>query len=393
MMVSSMSSVRAPRTTVRASTCGWIALALLANLAGCSGAALSNSGDSPEAVPPLSDLTTDSSALLGLPAGVIRTPDSRFANLPDYPWQPKYVKVNGLRMHYVEDGPANGPVLVLLHGQPTWSYLYRKMIPIFVKAGYHVYAPDLVGFGRSDKYKKPSDYTIQMHVNQVEGLLKALGLNSFTAVIQDWGSCIGLRVLGLHPDWFQRVAIGDGFLPNNPAFKPSNMPVVDVTGPSTNPNYAAPYSPLYSPQPNISLPPYPNWATWTNYVANVNPFYVSIPVQQMTVLDLSPGILAAYDAPFPDESYMAGARVFPSLAGTESTQNKAAWSILTKYTKPFLTAYGDHDPILGDNGIIFRSLVPGAAGQPHATIVDAAHFLQEDKGEVWANYVVSWLSK
>ncbi len=325
-----------------------------------------------------------------LRSDAVRTPDERFANLPEYPWAPKYVMVNNLRMHYVEAGPTTGEVVLLLHGEPSWSYLYRKMIPVLANAGFHVYAPDLVGFGRSDKLKLQSAYTVQMHVNQIEGFLNALGLRNMIFFGQDWGSIIGLRVVGLHPDWFSRIAIGNGTLPNPPSYVPSRMRVTKTYGDSTNPYYSAPYSPLYDPQPNMTLPLYPTWSSWLNYAPNVNPLYASVAVEQFTMLALSPGILAAYDAPFPDESYKAGARKFPLLAGTEKSKNQKAWSALRKYTKPFLTAYGDHDPILGSDGILFRSLVPGAKGQPHTTIVDSAHMLQEDKGEELAQVLVNW---
>lgn len=340
------------------------------------------------------DADTDTAQPCAAPLpGVARTPDERFDDLPDYPWPPSYACVDGLRMHYLDVGPPDAEVVLLLHGEPTWSYLYRKMIPIFVDAGYRVIAPDLIGFGRSDKPSERSDYSITFHIDRLEELLVQLAIDDTNVVMQDWGSIIGLRLLGRHPEWFRRVVLANGTLPGAPAFDPSPVDPVPLTGDATNPDIEAPYSPLYDPPPSLELPPFPNWNTWRQWADAVVPFYASIPVQQLTVLPLSDGILAAYDAPFPDETHTAGAHVFPSLASTEAAENAAAWQVLLAFEQPFLTAYGDSDPILGEHHEAFRALVPGAQGQPHRTVVDAGHFVQEDKGEVLAELAVAWFEQ
>ena len=215
----------------------------------------------------------------------IWTPDERFANLPEYPWAPKYINVNGLRMHYVEAGPATGKTVLLLHGQPSWSYLYRKMIPVLTNAGYHVFAPDLIGFGKSDKLLKEEDYSISFHESQVMGFIEQLNLTNIHCFIQDWGSIIGLRVISQMPDKFAMVAVGDATLQNNPPFTPNNNIAVDtISGSNNNPYFSAPYSPLYNPEPNLQLQLYPTWNQWRTWVAAVNPFYSSIALQQMTYM-------------------------------------------------------------------------------------------------------------
>jgi haloalkane dehalogenase len=298
----------------------------------------------------------------------LRTPDDRFSDLPGFPFAPNYAEVDDteggrLRVHYLDEGPRNGAVVLCMHGEPSWCFLYRKMIPVFVDAGFRVIAPDLVGFGRSDKPAKRTDYTYARHVGWMRELLfDHLDLRDVTLVCQDWGGLIGLRLVGEHPDRFARVAAANTFLP---------------TG-DRHPGEA--------------------FMKWQNFSQTVEDFAVGFMVTTTCVSKPGPEIAAAYDAPFPDDTYKAGARQFPMLVPTSpddpaAEANRKAWETLRAWTKPFLTAFSDKDPITrgGDEG--FQREVPGCAGQPHTTIRDAGHFLQEDKGEELAAAVAAWMSK
>ena len=292
----------------------------------------------------------------------LRTPDERFANLPGYNFAPHYFEVDDLRIHYLDEGPAGGEVVLLLHGEPSWSYLYRKMIPIITAAGYRAIAPDLVGFGRSDKPAHREDYTYQRHVDWMRGLLLGLDLRGVTFFGQDWGGLIGLRLVAEHEDRFARVIVANTGLP---------------TG---------------------DQPPTEAFLTWQAYSQSASPFQIGRIVRSGSMTDLPPEIVAAYDAPFPDESYMEGARQFPLLVPTRpddpaSGANRAAWEVLKRWEKPFLTAFSDSDAITHGGERVFQRLVPGAAGQPHVTIHNARHFLQEDKGEELAQVVVDFVRR
>ncbi len=291
----------------------------------------------------------------------LRTPDERFANLPGYPFAPHYVEVDGLRIHYVDEGPRDvGPVL-MLHGEPSWSYLYRKMIPIFTAAGYRSIAPDLVGFGRSDKPTQRSDYTYQRHVDWMRGVIEALDLKHITLVCQDWGGLIGLRLAAENEGRFARIVAANTFLP---------------TG---------------------DIPPGKAFLRWQQFSQETPNFHPGGIVKGGCVTELAPEVIAAYNAPFPDDSYMAGARQFPLLVPTSpgdptSAPNRKAWEVLQQWQKPFLTAFSDSDAITKGGDTFFQSAVPGTKGQPHTTIVGAGHFLQEDKGEELAQVVVNFLT-
>jgi haloalkane dehalogenase len=292
----------------------------------------------------------------------LRTPDERFANLPGYNFEAKYVEVpsgdgGSLRMHYVDEG--SGPTVLLLHGEPSWSFLYRKMIPIITAAGYRAVAPDLIGFGRSDKPTEKSDYTYQRHVDWVWSLIEQLDLKDMYYFGQDWGALIGLRIVGEHPERFANVAIGNGFLP---------------TG-DQNPGEA--------------------FLRWQQFSQNAPAFDIGRIIQGGTATELPDDVVAAYDAPFPDDSYKAGARIFPSLVPTSpddpaSERNRAAWKTLQQFEKPFLTAFGDSDPITKGGDRFLQAAIPGTQDQPHTTIVNAGHFLQEDQGEDLAKVLVDW---
>lgn len=292
----------------------------------------------------------------------LRTPDERFANLPEYPFAPHYVEVDGLRIHYVDEGPRDADPVLLLHGEPSWSYLYRKMIPILTEAGHRVIAPDLIGFGRSDKPASREAYTYQHHVDWLVRLLSALDLRGITLVCQDWGGLLGLRIAAEHQERFARIVAANTFLP---------------TG-DTHPGRA--------------------FLAWQQFSQRAPSFHAGDVVKRGCVSQLSPEVIAAYDAPFPDESFVAGARQFPLLVpitpdDPATIPNRHAWEVLRAWQKPFLCAFSDSDPITRGASAALQSAIPGAQGQPHTTITDAGHFLQEDKGEEFAHIVVDFITR
>lgn len=295
----------------------------------------------------------------------LRTPDERFTNLPDYPFQPHYIDVDDtegdlLRLHYVDEGLRNAPVVLMLHGEPTWSYLYRKMIPIVVNAGYRVIAPDLIGFGRSDKPSQRTDYTYQRHVDWIRALLTQLELNEITLVCQDWGGLIGLRLVAEHPDKFARVVAANTMLPTG------DFPLGET------------------------------FFKWQKLSQDIPVFATANIIQGGCTMAMQPEVLAAYDAPFPDESYKEGARQFPMLVPATpddpaTPANRKAWESLMRFKKPFLTAFSDNDPITAAGAPVLRKLIPGCEGQAHTTIENGGHFLQEDQGERLAEVVVEFI--
>lgn len=293
---------------------------------------------------------------------ILRTPDERFANLPEYPFVPHYVEVHGLRIHYVDEGPADGEPVLLLHGEPSWSYLYRKMIPGIVEAGYRAIAPDLVGFGRSDKPTRREDYTYQRHVDWMLGVIEALDLRNITLFCQDWGGLIGLRLAAEHEGRFARIVAANTFLP---------------TG---------------------DTPPGEAFLAWQRYSQEAPAFHAGGVVKGGCVNKPPQEVIDAYDAPFPDDRYLAGARQFPLLVPTSpqdpaSEANRRAWLVLQRWQKPFLTAFGDSDAITRGADRFLQRAIPGAKGQPHTTIVGAGHFLQEDKGPELAQVVVNFMKQ
>ena len=289
---------------------------------------------------------------------VLRTPDERFADLPAFPYPPRYVEVadgdgdgGTLRLAYVEDGPADGATVLLLHGEPSWSFLYRRMIPVLTEAGLRVVAPDLVGFGRSDKPAEVADHSYARHVEWIRGLaFDALGLRGVTLVGQDWGGLIGLRLAAEHPDRFARVVAANTGLPTG------DQPMPDV------------------------------WLRFREVVRTAPALSVSRLVQSGCQTTLPPAVLAAYEAPFPGPSYAAAVRAMPELVpaapdNPASAANRAAWQRLAAWDKPFLVAFSDRDPITGPMAPALKRAVPGAAGRPHPVLAGAGHFLQEDAGE------------
>jgi haloalkane dehalogenase len=295
---------------------------------------------------------------------ILRTPDDRFADLPGYPFAPNYVDVNDddatLRVHYVDEGPKDAAPVLLLHGEPSWSFLYRKMIPVITDAGYRAVAPDLVGFGRSDKPAERTDYTYARHVAWMHSVVEALDLHGATLFGQDWGGLVGLRVAAEDPDRFARIVVGNTGLPTGDR-KPSDA-----------------------------------FLTWQKVSQETPEFPVGRFVAGGCRTKLTPEIITAYDAPFPDETYKEGARQFPLLVPTSpddpaADANRRAWEVFGAWDKPFLTAFSDSDPITGGGERPFQKLIPGAQGREHVTIKGAGHFLQEDAGEELAGVIVSFI--
>ncbi len=330
-------------------------------------------------------------------AGVdfVRTPDSCFESLPDWPYEPQYVELDGLRQAYVDEGPADGQVVLLLHGQPSWSYLYRKMIPVLARAGLRVIAMDHLGMGRSDKPIDIASYSYLGHNDRLERFIEALELGDITLFAQDWGSLIGLRVAGLNPGWFARIAIGDGMLPVIPAGIQPYPPV-------ENPDEIVNIEPLFGLMPAQQVPFYDGcepigepdegyFGDWMIYAMKAESFHASEVVEAMTWFDLPADEEAAYDAPFPSRIYMAGPRVFPSLVNELPGVTEQAWEALTSFAKPFVTIWASNDPgNLGQCSVQDNLIcsIPGAEGQPHTRLPEASHFLQDDQGaEIGARLV------
>jgi haloalkane dehalogenase len=290
----------------------------------------------------------------------LRTPDERFAGIPDFPFAPHYTTVgDGLLMHHVEAGPVDAPVVLMLHGEPSWSYLYRQMIPVFANAGLRAVAPDLIGFGKSDKPVRLTDYSYQSHMDWLHDWVGALDLRRITLVCQDWGSLLGLRFAAENDERFDRIVVANGFLPT----AERAMPVA--------------------------------FRTWRAFARYSPVFPIGRLVATGTKRSLSKAERAAYDAPFPSSRYKAGARAFPRLVPTDPADpavpaNRAAWEKLGRWEKPFLTLFGAADPILGRADRPLQKHVPGAQGQPHARL-SGSHFVQEDNGVEIAQRTLAWM--
>jgi haloalkane dehalogenase len=298
---------------------------------------------------------------------LLRTPDERFEGLPGWDYASRYVEVPGpdefgVRVHYVDEGPSTGDPVLLLHGEPSWAYLYRKMIPALTGAGLRAIAVDLVGFGRSDKPAQRSDYTYERHVDWMHAVIDRLDLRDVTLFCQDWGGLIGLRLVGEDPDRFARVVAANTFMPTG------DQPLGDA------------------------------FFAWRKASQEMPVLEVGRAVQAGCASSLPPEVVAAYDAPFPDESFKAGARQFPMLVpatpdDSAAPANRAAWEVLGRFEKPFLTIFGAKDPITLGAERFLQALIPGAAGQDHVILDGAGHFLQEDEGETVAQLVVDFVAK
>jgi haloalkane dehalogenase len=296
---------------------------------------------------------------------ILRTPDARFADLPDFPFAPHYCEVKdsdgaAVRIHYVDEGPRGASPVLLMHGEPSWSFLYRKIVANLAARGHRVVAPDLVGFGRSDKPADQSDYTFERHVRWMSDCLTATRLTGVTLFCQDWGGLIGLRLVAAFPEKFARVVVANTGLPTGEGFSAA-------------------------------------FQQWLEFSQSIPVLPVGQIVGMGCKRGLSEAEKAAYDAPFPDESFKAGARRFPALVPITPehgsvAENKVAWKVLENFTKPFLTAFSDSDPVTKGGEQIFQQRVPGAKGQKHVTITDAGHFLQEDKPDEIADLLHEFIA-
>ena len=294
----------------------------------------------------------------------LRTPDERFAGLDGYPFAPNYVDIDDteggtLRVHYLDEGPVGGPVVLAMHGEPSWSYLYRKMLPPMVAAGLRVIAPDLIGFGKSDKPTEKSDYTYARHVAWMQAaILDHLDdLHDATLFGQDWGGLVGLRLVAENPDRFARVVIGNTGLPTG------EQRLSDA------------------------------FMAWQKFSQTSDVFDIGFLVQSATITELTEAEVAAYDAPFPDDSYKAGARIFPSLVPTSpddpaADANREAWKVFQHWYKPLICCFSDSDPVTAGGDAAFRKLVPGAQDRPNVNVENAHHFFQEDAPEQLVQIIV-----
>ena len=296
----------------------------------------------------------------------LRTPDSRFEHLDGFSFKPNYCEINDgdggqIRIHYLDEGASNGIPILLMHGEPSWCYLYRKMIPGLVAAGYRVLVPDLIGFGRSDKPVERGDYSYQSHVDWMTHWLNKVDINRVILFCQDWGGLIGLRLVAENTERFTGVVVANTFLPTGDV-KPAQA-----------------------------------FLDWQSYSQNTPDFAVGNIINGATVSELSSEIIAGYDAPFPDDSYKAGARQFPLLVPITSDDpssqiNRKAWKKLASLKIPFLTAFSDQDPITFGGDKAFQNMLPGCENQKHIIIEDGGHFLQEDKGEQLSEVISNFIS-
>lgn len=289
----------------------------------------------------------------------LRTPEERFQNLPDWPYEPHYLDIEGLRMHYVDEGPRDASPIVLLHGEPTWAYLYRKMIPGLVSAGYRTIAPDFIGFGRSDKLESRIEYTYARHLAWTRACIDALGLRDIVLFGQDWGGLIGLRLVAEEEDRYARVIAANTTLPTGDG--------------------------------KVSK----GFEAWKQYSQEAPDLRAGGIVKGGCFNEVPDEVQAAYDAPFPDASYLEGVRQFPVLVpvtpdDVESENNRQAWKVLERWEKPFLCLFGDHDVVLGNADRRLLEHIPGTRDQPHQRF-PAGHFIQEDVGEDLARAIVDWL--
>ena len=316
--------------------------------------------------------------------GIIRTPDERFKNLEDYNFKPNYIEINNLRIHYLDEGPVDGEVIYLLHGEPAWSYLFRKMIPVLTEAGYRVIAPDMVGFGKSDKYISTSMYTHQMHVDTMKKLITELDLNNITAHVHDWGGMVGLRVIAEEPDRFSRIiasntglpAMGRGFINNVKTFLAPHLFkfIIWLQGPITWEEFIGGQS-------------FTGWIRYSKYTDNIDVGGV-----MEVMASVSDNVKRGYEAPYPNATYKAGAQIFPYLIPSEIRKNEMAFrNVLEQWNKPFLIANSSNDPVTGNNPGITMGLkrIPSAK---EIVLYGPGHFVQEEAGVEYANLIIDFIN-
>ena len=314
----------------------------------------------------LHSITLHSRYIKSRPLQFLTTPEHCFEQITDFCYAPHFLSVDdneggSLNLHYIDEGPKDANVVLMLHGEPSWAYLYRKMIGPVVASGYRVIAPDLIGFGKSDKPTERSDYTYQRHLDWVRQVIIQLNLTDITLVCQDWGGLLGLRLVAEHSDLFARVLAANTMLPTG-----------DHTASEA-------------------------FLNWQAFSQEIDVFPVAGIIKGGTVTPLSPEVQAAYNAPFPDETYKAGVRQFPLLVPTTpdnpaSEANRQAWQTLQKFTKPFITAFSDSDPVTAGGDKIIQKLIPGCKGQAHTTIEQGGHFLQEDQGKQLAEVLLTFMN-
>ncbi|MCK5304119.1 MAG: haloalkane dehalogenase [Candidatus Heimdallarchaeota archaeon] len=313
----------------------------------------------------------------------LRTPDSRFENLQDYDFRPFYFVIDGYRIHYLDEGEKNAPPILLLHGEPSWSFLYRKMIPILVEAGFRVVVPDLLGFGRSDKPINTKAYSYQLQVDMISELVRGLDLQDITFFGHDWGGLIGLRVVAEDQKRFARIAIGNSGLPAEKGIKGRIAYTVFKI-------QVARLKRLSEEELIKDI----TFLKWVAYTQKVEDLPIGEILQKGTVTELSPEVIKAYEAPFPDASYKTGAKIMPKLVASQLIENQKAWDeVFSKWKKPFLLTFSDSDPITEGGDKIFLEKIPGTKKQKHVTIKKAGHFLQEDKGEQLARILVKFIKQ
>ena len=316
--------------------------------------------------------------------GILRTPDERFQNIIDYPYSPNYLTIGDTRIHYLDEGPRDGEIIYLLHGEPAWSYLFRKLIPTLTQAGYRVIAPDMVGFGKSDKYISIDDYSHQMHVDKMTQLIVKLDLKNITAHVHDWGGLVGLRVVAEEPDRFSRIiasntsliAPGRGFFKDLMSF--ISYPIFKLSiwfqGPATWEEF-------------IGGDGFTGWIRYSRYTDNIDVGGI-----MQTLGNVSDSERVGYEAPYPNATYKAGAQIFPYLIPSELRKNEKAYrDVFEKWNKPFLIANSDNDPVTGNNPRMVEMLkrIPSAE---EILIRGPGHFLQEEAGPEYAQLIIDFIN-